>query len=75
MIIRVGERPVRSALWALVAASILWGTTGTAASFVADAVSPIAIGAATMAIGGALLLAIRSPTAHREAETAKAHRG
>ncbi len=49
---------MRSALWALVAASILWGTTGTAASFVDDAVSPIAIGAATMAIGGALLLAI-----------------
>ncbi|WP_235451454.1 MULTISPECIES: DMT family transporter [unclassified Microcella] len=49
---------MRSALWALVAASILWGTTGTAASFVSDAVSPIAIGAATMAIGGALLLAI-----------------
>lgn len=58
MIIRVGERAVRSALWALVAASILWGTTGTAASFVDDAVSPVAIGAATMAIGGALLLAI-----------------
>lgn len=49
---------MRSALWALVAASILWGTTGTAASFVDDAVSPVAIGAATMAIGGALLLAI-----------------
>ncbi|GAA1697281.1 EamA family transporter [Microcella alkalica] len=49
---------MRSALWALVAASILWGTTGTAASFVDDAVSPIATGAATMAVGGALLLAI-----------------
>nr|WP_281364343.1 EamA family transporter [Microcella alkalica] len=45
-------------MWALVAASILWGTTGTAASFVDDAVSPIATGAATMAVGGALLLAI-----------------
>ena len=49
---------MRSALWALVAASVLWGTTGTAASFVDDGVSPIAIGAATMAIGGVLLLAI-----------------
>ncbi|MDO8337060.1 MAG: EamA family transporter [Microcella sp.] len=49
---------MRSALWALVAASILWGTTGTAASFVDDGVSPVAIGAATMAIGGALLLSI-----------------
>lgn len=49
---------MRSALWALVVASLLWGTTGTAASFVDDAVSPVAIGAATMAVGGALLFAI-----------------
>lgn len=49
---------MRSALWALVVASLLWGTTGTAASFVDEAVSPVAIGAATMAIGGALLFAI-----------------
>nr|WP_211161073.1 DMT family transporter [Microcella alkalica] len=43
---------------ALVVASLLWGTTGTAASFVSESVSPIAIGAATMAIGGALLFAV-----------------
>jgi drug/metabolite transporter, DME family len=49
---------VPSALWALVAASILWGTTGTAATFVSDSVSPVAIGAATMAIGGALLFLV-----------------
>lgn len=49
---------MRSALLALVVASLLWGTTGTAASFVSEAVSPIAIGAATMAIGGALLFAV-----------------
>jgi len=49
---------VRSALLALVVASLLWGTTGTAASFVSESVSPIAIGAATMAIGGALLFAV-----------------
>jgi DME family drug/metabolite transporter len=40
---------------ALVLASILWGTTGTAASFLPDAVSPIAIGASTMTVGGVLL--------------------
>lgn len=40
---------------ALVLASVLWGTTGTAASFLPDAVSPIAIGASTMTIGGVLL--------------------
>lgn len=42
---------------ALVAASVMWGTTGTAASFFPDNVSPIAIGASTMAIGGILLFA------------------
>lgn len=47
-----------TAVWALIAASLLWGTTGTAATFMTDAVSPIAIGAATMAIGGALLFAV-----------------
>lgn len=43
------------AVWALVASCVLWGTTGTAASFMTDAVSPIAIGASTMTLGGALL--------------------
>ncbi len=46
-----------SAIWALVAASVLWGTTGTAASFFSDDVSPLAIGASTMVVGGALLFA------------------
>ena len=36
-------------------ASVLWGTTGTAASFLPDVVSPIAIGASTMTVGGVLL--------------------
>lgn len=40
---------------ALVVASVLWGTTGTAASFLPENVSPLATGSATMAIGGALL--------------------
>ena len=38
-------------------ASVLWGTTGTAASFLPDSVSPIAIGASTMTVGGLLLFA------------------
>ncbi|MDQ0770930.1 DME family drug/metabolite transporter [Pseudarthrobacter defluvii] len=38
---------------AVVAASILWGTTGTAATF-APAVSPLAIGAVAMGLGGLL---------------------
>ncbi|MET3768174.1 DME family drug/metabolite transporter [Marisediminicola sp. UYEF4] len=42
----------------LVIASVLWGTTGTAASFLPDGVSPLATGAATMATGGMLLLLV-----------------
>lgn len=37
----------------MVAASVLWGTTGTAATF-APAVSPLAIGAVAMGLGGLL---------------------
>lgn len=43
---------------ALVVASLLWGTTGTSASFLPDDVSPIAIGASTMGVGGLLLFAV-----------------
>lgn len=45
----------------VLAASTLWGTTGTAATFVPE-VSPIAIGAAAMGFGGLLqaLIALRS---------------
>ncbi len=42
---------------ALLLASLLWGTTGTAASFLPHDVSPLAIGASTMGIGGLLLVA------------------
>jgi DME family drug/metabolite transporter len=41
---------------ALVLACLLWGTTGTTATFLPDDVSPLAVGAATMGIGGVLLL-------------------
>jgi DME family drug/metabolite transporter len=41
--------------WALILASVLWGTTGTAASFFPHDVSPLAVGACTMGIGGILL--------------------
>jgi DME family drug/metabolite transporter len=59
---------------ALVLASVLWGTTGTAASFFPGNVSPLAIGASTMALGGILLFvvsakpaiaALRDPAARR----------
>jgi DME family drug/metabolite transporter len=44
--------------WALVLASLLWGTTGTAASLLPDDVSPLAVGASTMAAGGLLLFGV-----------------
>jgi len=43
---------------ALILSSVLWGTTGTAASFLPDDVSPLAIGASTMAAGGILLFLV-----------------
>lgn len=45
---------------AIVLASLLWGTTGTAASFVPDAVPPVAIGATTFAGGGILLVLLEA---------------
>ena len=47
-----------SGAWALVLASVLWGTTGTAASFLPPNVSPLAIGASTMTAGGILLFLV-----------------
>lgn len=49
-----------SGAWALILASLLWGTTGTAASFFPENVSPLAIGASTMTIGGLLLFLVSS---------------
>jgi DME family drug/metabolite transporter len=47
-----------SGVVALVLASLLWGTTGTTATFLPDDVSPLAIGASTMGIGGVLLFLV-----------------
>lgn len=44
--------------FAIVGAAVLWGTTGTAATFFPAGVSPLAIGAVTMAGGGVLLFAV-----------------
>lgn len=52
-----------SGVLALVLASLLWGTTGTTASFLPDDISPLAIGASTMGIGGLLLFAATSRVA------------
>ena len=47
---------------AILVAAVLWGTTGTAASFLPPGVPPVATGAATMAIGGLLLFAVSPRT-------------
>ena len=63
-----------SGIVALVVACLLWGTTGTAATLLPDDVSPLAIGAATMGLGGVLLFltaprmstrVLRDPVARR----------
>lgn len=50
---------------AILFASLLWGTTGTAASFV-PAVSPLAIGAFSMGVGGLLLAVLAAKNLARE---------
>ena len=50
----VSANEVLKGALAIVVASFLWGTTGTAAQF-APAISPLAIGAFAMGIGGVLL--------------------
>jgi len=60
--------------FAVLLASVLWGTTGTAASF-AEGVSPVAIGAVTTG-GGGLLLCLFSFSLYRShLPTLLAHKG
>lgn len=49
----------------VLAAAALWGTTGTAASFAPAGASPLAVGAATMGVGGLLTLLIAGRSATR----------
>ncbi|GAB7035739.1 EamA family transporter [Streptomyces sp. NPDC021749] len=55
-------------------ASVLWGTTGTAATF-APAVGPLAIGAVAMGLGGLLQALIAGPRIRREAPVLRRQRG
>jgi len=65
-------RPGRGALCVL-AASVLWGTTGTAATF-APAVGPLAIGAVAMGLGGLLQALIAARPISRERAALRAQR-
>ncbi|MFI0816775.1 DMT family transporter [Streptomyces sp. NPDC021098] len=58
----------------MLAASVLWGTTGTAATF-APAVGPLAIGAVAMGLGGLLQALLAAPGIAHQAPGPRAHRG
>lgn len=59
---------------AVLAAAVLWGTTGTAATF-APGVGPLAIGAAAMGVGGLLQATVAGRAAAAHARTLREHRG
>lgn len=44
--------------WFVLAAAVLWGTTGTAQAFAPQDAEPVAVGAVRLAVGGAALLAL-----------------
>lgn len=62
------------ALFAVTVTAILWGTTGTAATF-ADGVGPLAIGAVSLGVGGLLQAAIAGPDLRRALPLLRQHRG
>lgn len=61
------------ALLAITLTSIVWGTTGTAATFAPDA-GPLAIGAAALGIGGLLQALIAIPALRAAAALLRRHR-
>ncbi|WP_413812808.1 DMT family transporter [Streptomyces sp. OE57] len=58
----------------MLAASVLWGTTGTAATFAPD-VGPLAIGAVAMGLGGLLQALVAARRIARQAPRLRARRG
>ncbi|WP_329580647.1 DMT family transporter [Streptomyces sp. NBC_01361] len=58
----------------VLAASVLWGTTGTAATFAPD-VGPLAIGAVAMGLGGLLQALVAAPQIARHASRLRDQRG
>ncbi|MGW2342412.1 DMT family transporter [Streptomyces sp. NPDC001661] len=71
-------RPTRTGAGAgalcVLAASLLWGTTGTSATFAPD-VGPLAIGAVAMGLGGLLQALIAAPRIAVERPRLRAQRG
>ncbi|HET9646950.1 MAG TPA: EamA family transporter [Microlunatus sp.] len=62
-----------SGLLAITITSLFWGTTGTAATFAAG-VSPLAIGATALGIGGLLQAAIAAPALRTARRALRQHR-
>ena len=54
------RNPSRSGEWYVLAAALLWGTTGTAQAFAPEGAQPAVIGAVRLAVGGLALLALAS---------------
>ncbi|MEU6537115.1 DMT family transporter [Streptomyces sp. NPDC047000] len=67
-------RPARTGALCVLAASVLWGTTGTAATFAPDA-GPLAIGAAAMGLGGLLQALAAAPRLARYTGRLRERRG
>lgn len=67
-------RSVGAGSLCVLAASVLWGTTGTAATF-APAVGPLAIGAVAMGLGGLLQALLAAPGIAHQAPELRARRG
>ncbi|MGP9722672.1 DMT family transporter [Corynebacterium sp. AOP40-9SA-29] len=61
------------ALLAVTVTAVLWGTTGTAATFAGD-VGPLAIGAVSLGIGGLLQALIAAPDLYRRRSLLRTHR-
>ncbi|MEX5257040.1 DMT family transporter [Kocuria arenosa] len=59
---------------AILVTSVLWGTTGTAATF-APGAGPLAIGAAALGVGGLLQAAIALPALRRSRRALRSHAG
>lgn len=64
--------PINGGVLAILLTSILWGTTGTAATF-APGVGPLAMGAAALGIGGLLQAAIAVPSLRRAWSALRRH--
>ncbi|MGP9621789.1 MULTISPECIES: DMT family transporter [unclassified Corynebacterium] len=65
--------PRLPALLAVTVTAVLWGTTGTAATFAGD-VGPLAIGAVSLGVGGLLQALIAVPELRRQRALLRTHR-